>query len=87
MHGTITKLSHNEVMLLQSKKIKFQLLLQFFSPLVPVKVEFEFNNQGRPTGEANVDFSTHQEAKEAMKKHKANMRMYMSLTGYLFQAE
>ncbi|XP_045211542.1 heterogeneous nuclear ribonucleoprotein H3-like isoform X1 [Mercenaria mercenaria] len=46
----------------------------FFSPLVPVKVEFEFNNQGRPTGEANVDFSTHQEAKEAMKKHKANMQ-------------
>lgn len=46
----------------------------FFSPLVPVKVEFEFNAQGRPTGEANVDFSTHQEAKEAMKKHKANMQ-------------
>ena len=47
---------------------------QFFSPLVPVKVEFEYNSAGKPTGEANVDFSTHQEAKEAMKKHKANMR-------------
>ncbi|WAQ97079.1 HNRH2-like protein [Mya arenaria] len=46
----------------------------FFSPLVPVKVEFEYNAQGKPTGEANVDFSTHQEAKEAMKKHKANMQ-------------
>ena len=49
--------------------------LQFFTPLVPVRVEFEFNPMdGRPTGEANVDFSTHQEAVEAMKKHKTNMR-------------
>ena len=48
-------------------------LLQFFSPLVPVNVEFEFNEAGRPTGEANVDFSTHQEALDAMKKHKCNM--------------
>lgn len=50
---------------------------------MPVKVEFEFNAQGRPTGEANVDFSTHQEAKEAMKKHKANMRMYCYYNIYL----
>ncbi|XP_052235434.1 heterogeneous nuclear ribonucleoprotein F-like isoform X2 [Dreissena polymorpha] len=46
----------------------------FFSPLVPVKVEFDYNAAGKPTGEANVDFSTHAEAKEAMKKHKANMQ-------------
>lgn len=32
---------------------------------------------GRPTGEANVDFSTHQEAVEAMKKHKTNMRKWL----------
>lgn len=41
-----------------------------------MKVEFEYNAGGKPTGEANVDFSTHQEAKEAMKKHKANMRKF-----------
>lgn len=41
---------------------------------MPVKVEFDYNAAGKPTGEANVDFSTHAEAKEAMKKHKANMR-------------
>ena len=55
--------------------LKYNFLLQFFSPLVPVRIEFEFNPMdGRPTGEANVDFSTHQEAVEAMKKHKTNMR-------------
>ena len=43
-----------------------------------MRVEFEFNPMdGRPTGEANVDFSTHQEAVEAMKKHKTNMRKFI----------
>ena len=45
-------------------------------PLRPVKCEFEYGPNGRPTGEANVDFATHQDAVEAMKKHKTNMRMY-----------
>ena len=58
--------------------------LQFFSPLVPVRIEFEFNPMdGRPTGEANVDFSTHQEAVEGMKKHKTNMRKWLFLTRIL----
>lgn len=50
--------------------------LQFFSPLniKPVSVEVEYGPNGRPTGEANVDFATHQEAVEAMKNHKKNMR-------------
>lgn len=39
-----------------------------------MRCEFEFGENGRPTGEANVDFATHQEAVEAMKKHKSNMR-------------
>ena len=47
---------------------------QFFAPLQPVRVEFEYGGDGRRTGEANVDFATHQEAMEAMKKHRANMR-------------
>jgi len=64
------------------------LVFQFFSPLVPVKVEFEYNASGKPTGEANVDFSTHQEAKEAMKKHKANMRELGTVAVILqFQSE
>ncbi|BFZ17813.1 hypothetical protein BsWGS_20852 [Bradybaena similaris] len=49
-------------------------VFDFFSPIQPVRCEFEFGHQGRPTGEANVDFATHQEALEAMKKHRTNMQ-------------
>ncbi|BFZ17811.1 hypothetical protein BsWGS_20848 [Bradybaena similaris] len=49
-------------------------VFDFFSPIQPVRCEFEFGDNGRPTGEANVDFATHQEALEAMKKHKCNMQ-------------
>uniref|UniRef100_A0A0B7AU52 RRM domain-containing protein n=1 Tax=Arion vulgaris TaxID=1028688 RepID=A0A0B7AU52_9EUPU len=49
-------------------------VFDFFSPIQPVRCEFEFGDNGRPTGEANVDFATHQEALEAMKKHKTNMQ-------------
>ena len=48
--------------------------LQFFSPIQPVRCEFDYGDNGRPSGEANVDFATHQEAVEAMQKHKCNMR-------------
>ncbi|KAK6170836.1 hypothetical protein SNE40_019135 [Patella caerulea] len=46
----------------------------FFTPLRLVKVEFEYGPNNRPTGEANVDFETHPDAVEAMKKHKSNMQ-------------
>nr|XP_022316905.1 heterogeneous nuclear ribonucleoprotein F-like isoform X1 [Crassostrea virginica] len=49
-------------------------IAEFFSPLTPVRVEFEFAPNGRPTGEANVDFKTHSDAVEAMSKHKKNMQ-------------
>ncbi|KAL8597449.1 hypothetical protein ACOMHN_050947 [Nucella lapillus] len=49
-------------------------VFDFFSPLQPVRVDFEYGSDGRRTGEANVDFATHQEAMEAMKKHRANMQ-------------
>ncbi|KAK7113545.1 heterogeneous nuclear ribonucleoprotein H2-like [Littorina saxatilis] len=49
-------------------------IFEFFSPIQPVRVNFDFGGNGRPTGEANVDFATHQEAMEAMKKHKTNMQ-------------
>jgi heterogeneous nuclear ribonucleoprotein F/H len=52
-------------------------LFQFFSPLLPVRVEFEYGSDGRRTGEANVDFATHQDAMDAMKKHRANMRKWL----------
>jgi len=58
--------------------LPFQALEQdvfdFFSPIQPVRCEFEYGDSGRATGEANVDFATHGEAVEAMKKHKSNMQ-------------
>ncbi|KAK7502353.1 hypothetical protein BaRGS_00006306 [Batillaria attramentaria] len=49
-------------------------VFDFFKPMQPVRVEFDYGPDGRRTGEANVDFATHQEALEAMKKHRANMQ-------------
>ncbi|KAH9495430.1 Heteroproteinous nuclear ribonucleoprotein H [Bulinus truncatus] len=70
----ISKTGHSVHM----RGLPFQALEQdvfdFFSPIQPVRCEFEFGVNGRPTGEANVDFATHQEAVEAMKKHKSNMQ-------------
>ncbi|CAH8576718.1 unnamed protein product [Schistosoma mattheei] len=41
---------------------------RFLSPLQPVNIRIKFNAANRPTGEAVVDFASHDEAKEAMKK-------------------
>lgn len=49
-------------------------VFDFFSPIQPVRCEFDYGDNGRPSGEANVDFATHQEAVEAMQKHKCNMQ-------------
>ena len=78
--------AHNFFATVQSFLIFF-FLIQFFAPLQPVRVEFEYGGDGRRTGEANVDFATHQEAMEAMKKHRANMRMYsFCIASWLFSS-
>ncbi|VDP91887.1 unnamed protein product [Echinostoma caproni] len=41
---------------------------RFLAPLQPVNIRIRMNSSGRPTGEAVVDFASHDEAKEAMKK-------------------
>lgn len=41
---------------------------RFLAPLQPINIRLRMNSNGRPTGEAMVDFASHDEAKEAMKK-------------------
>lgn len=41
----------------------------FFSPLVSVRVSIDLDQSGRPSGEAEVYFSTHEDAIAAMQKN------------------
>lgn len=55
-------------------------IMQFFAPLNAAMVVIQYNEDGRPSGEADVDFNSHREAEAAMKKHKALMeRRYIEL--------
>ncbi|KAJ8276283.1 hypothetical protein COCON_G00080350 [Conger conger] len=49
-------------------------IYSFFSPLNPVRVHIEIGPDGRVTGEADVEFATHEDAVAAMSKDKANMQ-------------
>lgn len=49
-------------------------IYNFFSPLTPVRVHVEAGPDGRVTGEADVEFATHEEAVAAMSKDRANMQ-------------
>lgn len=46
------------------------LKLQFFEPLEPVDITILFNNNNRPSGEANVEFANKEDAMRAMSKVK-----------------
>ncbi len=43
-------------------------LLQFFLPLTPINVNIIYERAGRPSGEANVEFETYEDASQAMSK-------------------
>lgn len=49
---------------------------EFFAPLQPLQINIIMNPEGRPSGDAEVEFSTAEDAKRAMNKDKANMREY-----------
>uniref|UniRef100_H3CUB7 Heteroous nuclear ribonucleoprotein H1 n=1 Tax=Tetraodon nigroviridis TaxID=99883 RepID=H3CUB7_TETNG len=54
-------------------------IYNFFSPLNPVRVHIEIGPDGRVTGEADVEFATHEDAVAAMSKDKANMRGFLQI--------
>lgn len=41
---------------------------QFFDPLEPIEITILYNNNNRPSGEANVEFGTKDDALRAMSK-------------------
>ena len=48
-------------------------VLDFFAPLVPLRVNMDFDQYGRPSGEGEVYFSTHDDATAAMQKNNQNI--------------
>lgn len=51
-------------------------LFQFFSPLIPLRVHIDVAPNGKSTGEADVEFRSHEDAVAAMSKDKNHMRMF-----------
>ncbi|XP_063244417.1 LOW QUALITY PROTEIN: heterogeneous nuclear ribonucleoprotein H2 [Bacillus rossius redtenbacheri] len=49
-------------------------IADFFRPLVPVNIRLLYDNSGRASGEADVEFATHEEATKAMSKDKGHMQ-------------
>ncbi|XP_003767484.1 heterogeneous nuclear ribonucleoprotein H-like [Sarcophilus harrisii] len=49
-------------------------IYHFFSPLCPLRVHIEIGQDGKATGEADVDFVTHEDAVAAMAKEKTYMQ-------------
>lgn len=55
-------------------------IAEFFSPLNLVNIKIHTNSSGRPSGDADVDFESHEVAVEAMKKNRATMsKRYIEL--------
>uniref|UniRef100_A0A3B5M3L6 RRM domain-containing protein n=1 Tax=Xiphophorus couchianus TaxID=32473 RepID=A0A3B5M3L6_9TELE len=55
---------------------------KFFSPLDPLRIHIDMAPNGKPTGEADVEFRSHEDAVAAMSKDKHNMRMCRGGGGY-----
>ena len=51
-------------------------ITDFFAPVVPARVSIDFDHYGRPSGEAEVQFGSHEDADAAMQKNNAHMGEY-----------
>ena len=56
--------------------VKRCVCVQFFSPLSPLRVHIDVGPNGKSTGEADVEFRSHEDAVSAMTKDKNHMRTY-----------
>lgn len=48
-------------------------ITEFFAPVVPMRVNIDFDHYGRPSGEAEVQFASHEEAMSGMQKNNGYM--------------
>uniref|UniRef100_G3UMB1 G-rich sequence factor 1 n=1 Tax=Loxodonta africana TaxID=9785 RepID=G3UMB1_LOXAF len=48
-------------------------IINFFAPLKPVRITMEYSSSGKATGEADVHFSTHEDAVAAMLKDRSHV--------------
>ena len=55
----------------------------FFQPLVPLRVNMDFDQFGRPSGEAEVFFQSHEDAQTAMKKNNQHIGKCVIVSLYL----
>ena len=46
----------------------FNYIFQFFRPVVPINIRLLYDNSCRASGEADVEFASHEEAVKAMSK-------------------
>ena len=58
---------------------KEQDISEFFKPLVCTRVIMDFDQLGRPSGEAEVYFQSHDDAKAAMNKNNQHIGEWSSL--------
>lgn len=49
-------------------------IARFFSPINPMRIHIDMAPNGKPTGEADVEFRSHEDAVAAMSKDKHNMQ-------------
>lgn len=74
-HSTMAVFAFRTFLIISLMVKKKSLSFQFFAPLHPIRVHIDVGPNGKSTGEADVEFATHEDAVSAMSKDKNHMRM------------
>lgn len=59
--------------------------MEFFAPFMPCSIRIILDESNRPSGKADVEFKTHEEAEAAMSRDKSNMSKSMNSDLNLYQ--